>query len=215
MSYTVSVRDTVELEKRLKRGEGINLPEECHRNARIIYTLLQYVERVLPTFKDLSREEVKRIAEATAYMIRPDTLVEGDCTQVLLSSVVFVPPFLSQKKYQKSFGEDGIEVHLMNNPDELNEGWWAFWHNNYGGENDRYAARAGEFFRCYWAIIQWMPGIADKLGKHPLCSSHDHAIKLADVMAFLLNPNDLDDYSYAHEEKTTYQKRLIKQMKEI
>lgn len=198
MAFTVSIRDCEALEKRLKEGKESNLPKECKSNSDIIYEILQHAYRVLPNFKLLADSEVRQIADVVAYMMRTDVLKSG------------AAPFgcipLPDTRIPKIAGEDGIKVHLKNNPTELSPEWEL--------ENiNEYLTIGAELFRCYAGAIDFIPKLYDKLDpeKHSLAP----AFTLADMTAFLLSPSDLVDYEYTPEEIRKFHETLDREMEEV
>lgn len=198
MSWPISIRDTKYLENILKEDKEIDLPRECKWNSGVIYNLLQYADRVLPRFKLLSDKQARKVADSVAYLMRPDLIKQAGHS---LFGVQPLPEFI----FLKIYGEDGVKVHLRNNPNELSEEW-----NFHAGE---YMNVGQELFRCYAATISWIPKMYEILD--PESHSFQPAFRLSDMTTFLLVPNDLTDYEYSQEEIDNFNRSLIKRASEI
>jgi len=198
MSWPISIRDTRYLENILKEGKEINLPQECKYNSEVIYGLLQYADKVLPRFKFLPNKEIRKISDSVAYLIRPDLIKQVG------HSLFGIQP-LPEVMFPMIYGEDGIKVHLRNNPNELSEDW-----DFHAGE---YMNVGQELFRCYATTISWIPRMHEILD--PENHSFQPAFKLSDMTTFLLVPNDLTDYKYSQDEIDKFDKSLVKRALEI
>lgn len=202
MAWTVSVRDDFELERRLKEGEEIDLPEECKHNNEVIYQILQYADRVLLEFKLLSDKEVRTIADTVTYLMRPDIIISGEM------AVIGPNPLVEKTtlRIPNETDERNFKVHLRNNPDELSPEWEI-------PKNESYLTIGSEFFRVYTAAISWMPRMYDRLD--PQNRSLKPAFRLADLTAYLLDPKDITDYRYNDEEIEKFHQTLRKEAEEI
>jgi len=196
MVFTVSIRETEELERRLKAGLKIELPKECLHNSKVIYELLGYVDRVFPGFKKASSQERKTIAGAVAYLMRTDLLILG--------RVAIGPIPYSQKR--GAAGKGDSEISLRNSPKKLSPKWKM----PNTPENSNMGA---ELYRCYSAAISWIPGLNDRLD--PKYHSLTPAFTCADVTAFLLDPKDLDDYHYSPGEVNAFDEKLAREMERV
>jgi len=196
MSYTVSVRNVRTLEKALREGKTPELDEECRHNSHVLFEILKHAPRVLPRFAELAEEQVHTIADSVAYLVRTDTIIAG--------GYALGPNFLPDTTQPKIHGEDGIQVHLRNDPTRLHPGWRV---------PQEYTQVAAEFFRCYGAVIVWRPDIRDVLTSDR--NSFTPSFPLADVTAFLLNPVDLFDYKYSPEEKAKFRQRLQRDIESV
>ncbi len=200
MVYSVSVRDCNELERKLGAEEALEIPEECKRNSDVIYHVLHYADRLIPSFKELSNEEVRTIADSVAYLMRPDLLKNGNCygpSPVFEAMGEFI--MIGEEENEKP------EIHLKNNPDDIVEGWEL-------PRESPYTAIGAELFRCYGATMAWAPSILEKVSKDGAFSV---AFPLADLSAYLLNTSDLTDYSYTPEEVNGFHTTLAREMREI
>ncbi|MFC1697437.1 hypothetical protein ACFL1H_03835 [Nanoarchaeota archaeon] len=194
MVYTVSIRNTDILEKRLRNKEDIEplLNDEIKHNSKVFNELLKYSERMMPEFKLITDEERKLMSDTIAYMIRTDNIKTRS---------TYGPTLAPETQIPKIYGEDGIFPHLKNNPDNL--------HPEFVYDGNQLGA---EIFRCLTGVVVWIPGIADKLDEN---STLNPAFKMADMLAYLLDTKDLLDYKYTEDEKNKYHKALAKDMSEI
>ena len=60
--------------------------------------------------------------------------------------------------------------------------------------------------------MTWKPEIVTKLGE---AGSFPAAFKLADMFAYLLDPNDLTNYSYSEVEKRKFHATLERELEEV
>src|SRR3989344_5425367 len=190
MSWTVSIRDTERLRLALGIGEPLLWPLECRHNALVIKTLLGYVPKVLPGFANLSDDEVQLVADSTAYLLRPDMIINsnGPCFPPLLRGTV-------------QLGIRDGKVHLRKNPEILNPDWKL-------DREDPSRDNGAEFFRCYEAIMEWAPKIQRKITTEGPFTA---AFPMADVTAYLLTPNDLEPYEYGGEELRKFNETIYRQ----
>jgi len=202
MVWTVSVRNVRSLEKQLRAGEQVLLPEECVHNSRVIQVLLkQYGPKVLPEISSLSDGEFNQVSGAVAYLVRTDTIKSGEL-RLVGPNPLFCKP-------QNIFGEDGELVHLLNDPSCLNPDWRI--PRDFPQE---YSSRGAEFFRCYSAAMDFLPKIKLKLDTRNQ-GIFSLAFPLADMTAYLLDPRDLTDYKYTPEEIARFHGKLAREAKEI
>lgn len=204
MVFTVSVRDTRPLEGRLKKGKELDdiLPEECKHNSKVIYEILGYVDRVLPEFKSVSDRERKIIADSVSYLMRTDIIIPA--------RFAFGPTYLLDETINKVPAEEKaklkIPISLKNDPEQLNPKWKL-------PDTDEYINKGAEFFRCYSGVMSWIRTLYDKLD--PENHSLTPAFKMADVTAFLVNPDNLIDYSYTPEEIIKFHETLEREMSSV
>ena len=203
MTYKVSVRDTRELEKRLRAGLEVNLPEECEHNRDVLLFLLEnYGSKVVPAFSSLSSKEKGIIADAVAYLVRPDLIISPE------EHFVLPIPLRDRGVIRISTG-DKVSVHLRNDPGVLYPGFKL--PKDIGEE---YREIGKEFFRCYAATISFMPGMSRKL--EPVDgNTFGSAFPLTDMTAYLLDPMDITDYRYSEGEVDRFHETLARQKREI
>lgn len=199
MAFKIQIRNFEKWEKDIIKGH-IEIPKECENNALIFSWILnEYAPKVVPNLKNLYSEEIQTIAKSIAYMVRSDLLKSN-------IQEIFLPPFQIKIPKEKYF----VNIELLNNPEKLYEGWRAFWHGKFGQEENTYAHRAAELFRCYWGTIYKMPNLEGRLYIKNKCFGC--ASDLADVTAYLVNPENLTDYEYTSKEKNKFNKKLVKQL---
>ncbi|MBI4450390.1 hypothetical protein HY642_00310 [Candidatus Woesearchaeota archaeon] len=201
MAFTVSARSYDELKSKATRGEPF-LPDECRRNSEVFFHLLQYTPRVLPSFSKLSEKDVRMIADIVAYMIRPDIVKTG--------SVEIGPCPLPAQPVRGVCGEDGLEFHVKNSPETLHPG---FELGQATPRDEGILNRAAECFRCYNAVFDVMPHLYGVLT--PGSRSLKGAFILADVTGYLLDPNDLTDYSYTATQRSRFNRTLDDEMRTV
>jgi hypothetical protein len=195
MSHTVSVRDARGLEQSIRAGEKIILPVECIHNSNVIEYVLGFAHTLVPEMSQLTKSDVKQIADTVAYLLRPDTILSNQ------PGIIF-PPYLPEQPIPQIAGEDGQKYHLRNNPQDL--------HSDFKIP-DEYTSIGAELFRCYAATLAWTPGLKEKLGS--LNNSMTPAFALADATAYLLFPLDLHDYAYTRAERERYQKIIQEELR--
>jgi hypothetical protein len=147
-------------------------------NADLIQKLLEHAPRVIPSFAAVSPDDVRKLACAVAYLLRPDNILRGE--RPLVDGVV-VP---------KIYGEDGKVFHPRNDPQILTPQF------ELQLEQDPHRA-GGEFFRCFRGAFGFLPRICPAL-RDP--DDTQAAFALADLVAYLLDPRDLKDYRYTTRE---------------
>ncbi|NOQ37525.1 hypothetical protein GQ472_01425 [archaeon] len=192
MVFSFSVYDLGVLEKKLRLEQDIDLSEECRYNSEVIYQILQYADRVLPEFSSLSDDEVRKMADSVAYMMRTDIIIQ----QQIPFGLIPLPEEIKPSVYDIN----NVYVHLRNDPDILSPEWELPYYDRDPLQVEDFKKThnvATEFLRCYSAIITWS-GLSDKL--NPVVCSFDPAFKLAQVTAFLLTLGDLANYQYTPED---------------
>jgi len=201
MSFTVSVRDDRPLEERLRKGLDIEIPDECRHNSNVIYQILKYAPKVIPSFNNLEDGEVKKIADVAAFLIRPDLIKNG-------YALIGPKPFQQGDKIKivNESEEPEFSVHLRNNPEDLTPDFEV-------PAKEPYLSHGAEYFRCYAGAISWIPGLYEKLD--PENHSLNPVFKMADLTAHLIDPDDLTDYRYSDEEISNFHKTLRREMEEI
>lgn len=200
MTFRVQVRESKELEQLLSEGKDFThlLNDEVQHNSNVIRHLLQYADRVIPKFKDLSEQEVKNIADAIAFSLRTD-LVKREHNYFAAATLAEPIP--------KTYGEDGIQVHLKGDPEELNPKF------KLTSEDERKNRIYGadEIFRSCCFAMQ----ISKLYEKLDYGSSMAPCFLLGDMISYLLEPNDIIDYTYEEEEKRKYQEAVRKDMRSL
>lgn len=207
MTFRHIIRDCKELESRLRNGQELELPEECEHNSRVIYHLLQYADKAVPECLALSDQEIRTMAKSMAYIMRTDIIKSG-------ISAIGPVPYL--KGLTDSFGDYnnvGVKINLRNDPNELNEKWElpeppSELNDSQDWEIEKQFNRSVYLGSYVWKIADWM-GLWDRL---PYI---DTALRIGDVLAFLLNPNDLVDYNYSPREIQKFHEVLEEQIKEV
>ncbi|QQG40282.1 MAG: hypothetical protein HYS81_02640 [Candidatus Aenigmatarchaeota archaeon] len=199
MVFTVSVRDTRILDESLRARRPVTLPDECTHNSHVVRHLLSFAPRVLPAFGNLDEEDVKRVADSVAYLMRPDLIIHG--------MIGMGPRPVVTKTLPVIHGEDGVHVHLRNDPKVLSPDW------KLGKKNEYLWNTGAELFRCYSGTLSEMPYALKELGVGT--DYMKPAFGLADLTAFLLDPRDLTDYDYTPEEIGRFTRTLVKEMREV
>ena len=198
MGYRVSVRDTALLDNCLSTNQPINLPRECIHNSELLQKIIPFAKPLLPRIDALDEQTIKKIADGVAYLLRTDFIVaEG----------IWLPPFLAEPR-RSLHGEDGVP-HFLNKPDTIRSDWKL---------PEEYKDRgAAEFYRCYNGVLTELKEVRKVIASttRDSGSSHCAAFSLANVTAFLLNPDDLVDYRYTTEERKEYEETLDSQMDSV
>jgi hypothetical protein len=183
------------------------LPEEVRHNAAVLYHILDYTNRLMPAFSDLPDKDTKTIADMVAYMMRTDLLLRVG------PYVIMGPKLLLQGRIPvDNHDSESLDV-LANDPDRLRVGW------SLVDERERIKDcwtlhnRSSEFARCYQFVVHnFFRSMRDEWS-----ASGDRCIPeftLADMTAYLLDVNDLDDYRYTEEERHAFHQRLCEAWKE-
>jgi hypothetical protein len=200
MSYRVSVRNLITLVEQIN-SEGIGsivFPQECEKNSKIIKNILGYVPKVLPNFSKFDEQDITHISNLSAYTLRPDL--------VLCPGVLFGPPYL---RPTIQIGKKTDTISLRNNPEDL--------HPDFRLENTETNRRIGaEFFRSYCGAFE-MLNLTKNIDLRKVSGegSMSIAFSMADVTAYLLNPNDLTVYTYEKGEIGNFEAVLAKQIESI
>ncbi|MEA2004557.1 MAG: hypothetical protein U9O53_06425 [archaeon] len=188
------------MEEKLRDGQDIDLPEECRYNSEVICQILQYADRVLSEFSSLSDDEVRKISDSVAYMMRTDIIIQ--------QKIPFGPKPLPEEIIPTEYDINDVYVCLRNNQDVLSPEWELPYYDRDSlqeEENKKTHNVSLEFSRCYSAAISWA-GLYDRL--NPVICSSDPAFKLGAVTAFLLSLDDLVDYQYTPEDVEKFNNAL-------
>tara|TARA_Y100000310_G_scaffold68821_2_gene64154 strand:- start:1951 stop:2553 length:603 start_codon:yes stop_codon:yes gene_type:complete len=190
MGFTLSVRDTSLIETIVKGGKSPFLDEDGRNNSKVLFGILTQVPRVMPSFVNISEEDLWLFTDAVAYLMRPDILITG--------TIPLGPVTLPDEKLPRFYGEDGIYIHFKNNPNELNPMW------SFPDEDGDMRNMAAELMRCCGPVSYWVPGMLQKLGNDAAYAPH----AMVEVTAFLLFPKDLADYEYTPWERARYHRTI-------
>ena len=186
MVFTVSVRDLDRLEKDLRSGKKISLPQECYHNSRVVCTLLEYVppEKV-PEISQLAQDEKKSMSDVVAYAMRPDLIKQRNYSPI-------GPKPLNPNYPKKLISE---KVTLKNSPDDLKIKGWEI--------PDEYMMAGSELFRCLGFARAVIPSLQSKFKYLPF--------NLAGSLSYLMSPEDLTDYLYTKREIDRFHRILMKE----
>ena len=197
--YPVTIKDTSELERRLKEDLDISslLSKDMAHNSSVIFELMKYSERVLTNLKDLTNQDKKKIADSVAYFMRPD-FIKGRRELEL--------PFIPRYVESTDNSPRKTKVHLANDPLILTPDWTL--NKESSPDFNVLSLRGAELFRCYLATISYAKNMAAKLDSEG--NSHSPAFKLADTTAYLIVPEDLRNYKYTEEEKRLFDEEINK-----
>ncbi len=213
MVFTVSVRDTSKQWENSVKDGTFRLPEECLHNSAVFQELFKYVPRRLPEFVRFDADAQRRIADASAYLLRPD-IIKG-VAQMGLLPIGSSPIFNMRRQITYSVpirGRVRATVHLTHNPEELLSGNWARSKNFSEAE----WAMGGELFRCLHAAAHYVTNYEGRLARsEEIIVNPMHMMAAADVIAYLLDPNDLTDYVYSEAEIKAFHETLQKEWREV
>lgn len=192
MSFQVMVRDLRYWESCIRDRLPLNLNNQCSSNSKYISKIISLSEKALTKF-NLTSEDISYISDSVSYLLRTDL--------VKTNTFLYHQLFLPEKRLPVFFGEDGLELRLLNDPKTITPGFNLRQTPFYDLVNS-----AAEWFRCYLATISE--------GKFTEKLTTDHnsftpSYILADVTAFLVDPTQLIDYTYSNEEIINFNKELI------
>jgi len=184
------VRDETNIDDCLRKGKQIEIPTECRHNSNVFRELLPYVNRVLPTFSPTDKE-LQLMSDYVAYVLRPDVIhFNSEYGKIRHSAFSVI------------YREDGIVAHLRNDPSILHPDWEPFWREV---KAPQYKRIHTELFSCFAHFFMNCPSLAKKF---------DPAFELpvaqtSDVITYILDPFDIDDYDYSLQELADFSERFV------
>ncbi len=201
MILPTSIRDVSELEKKVKGT--FEFPEECKHNAEVIRNILGYANRVIPEFVNIPNEEVREISEMVAFVMRTDLIIRIGEYEIIGPKPLFHGRIPTNSTNQEVLGV------LANDPNRLYPGWSLMKDEEHNIPNFwTFYNRANEFGRCYGFILnKFFPKTREMLGASQYGGIPEY--RLADLTAYLLDINDLDDYRYTSKETRRFHERLL------
>jgi hypothetical protein len=210
MSYVVSVRNTKILEEAVTARRELSWGPEISHNAKVLLGVLKYADLVIPKFSAVTQGQKELMAHSVCYLLRPDLVKNANAVRVVelggrkfaTTTLGFGPCPLGKRTQTPVTLPDDIKVHLRNDPSTLGPSF-----HKHGGDV------GAEFFRCFAATIEWMPDLVEKLGYKN--NSFAAAFKFADLTAYLLDPNDLVDYTYSETEEDDFSRRLRRDIESV
>jgi len=198
MILPTSIRDTSELEDKVK-----NLPIECKHNAEVLKNILGYVNKINSAFADIPENRVIQLAEMVSYVMRTDLILRANGYTIIGPKILLYGRTPTDNPNQEVLGV------IANDPNRLYPGWGLMKDEEHNLQNFwTFYSRASEFARCYQFILnKFFPQEREMLGQSPHGGIPE--FKLADLTAYLLDVNDLDDYRYTPEEIQKFHNRLL------
>jgi hypothetical protein len=203
MILPTSVRDVSKLEKKVN-----NLPEEVKHNTAVLRNILGYADRIYPEFANIPETRVKQLAEMVAYTLRTDLILRAN------GYLILGPKILLHGRIPEDSPNEGVLGVLANDPNRLYPGWGLMSDEEHNLPNFwTVYSRASEFARCYQFILnKFFPKEREMLCQSPQGGVPEY--DLADLTAYLLDVNDLDDYRYTPEEVRSFHERLLESWRE-